>query len=283
MTNQKWLASNIGHAFKKYRTDMRMLWDSYTLIDFYFPHIKEKIIKNEIDLVKANPTYGQTTVRQLDRGETLGRINRLLEKENPKRILIDAVARFEFYWGEIVTMVYKAYPHKLQSNKQSSNNVTDGTKLMSYIVESISREEIINKIIEEKVRSLFYGKPTDLFTKKSFKLEFADHFETNYKKELMFFSEITARRNLFVHNNGIIDSKYIKEASNSNYNIGEKIPLTENYLRGVIALLEGLSAEATSIIIENICGERVKGGRLKFSRKSFAYSVKNNYYEKLLT
>ena len=57
---------------------------------------------------------------------------------------------------------------------------------------------MIDAIIEEKVRSIFYGNPVEIFTKDKCKLEIGDIFVREYPDSMVYYAEITGRRNAII-------------------------------------------------------------------------------------
>ncbi|MCI0130019.1 hypothetical protein [Vagococcus sp. CY53-2] len=140
---------------------------------------------------------------------------------------------------------------------------------------------VLDRVIEEKVRSIFYGNPVEFFTKEKCKLECKTYFE-NYDNEIKnFYTEIVARRNIIIHNQSRVDSKFIKEVPTTLYKKGNKIVLSENYLRGTIALLIGLGAGTANCFISNVLGETI-GGKLKEGLNSFERSSREDWFSQLL-
>ncbi|WP_062060843.1 hypothetical protein [Cellvibrio sp. OA-2007] len=148
--------------------------------------------------------------------------------------------------------VYEEHPEKLNS-RDSLETIDRQYKLLDTIISKSSREEIIGSIIEEKVRSIFYGNPLDYFLKDSkTKLGFGNHFKDHHSINLEIFCEITARRNLYAHNAGRVDSKYIREVKSPAFTIGRKAIIDKDYLRRTIIVLRGISAVAGSLVIRNV-------------------------------
>ncbi len=85
-------------------------------------------------------------------------------------------------------------------------------KYLNLILDSDTKEEIFSKIIEDKLRSYLYGNPIEVLEKDKIKLAFKTHFKANYQHILDEYKEITARRNIVVHNNGRIDENILEKS-----------------------------------------------------------------------
>ena len=249
--------------FKAYEKSMRDVWESYNLVQHYMGLSKDEVKKGNFNGLPSPSLWGNN-VKIIKKDDTYGAISHLRDKSNPRRTLINAVAIFENYLSILTTIVFEDFPGKLISHENSKNE--DGyQKLLKNIVESIDKNEIVKRIVEEKVRSIFYGKPSSYF--RNIKLEFGNHFTSNFKDELEIYEEITARRNIIIHNNGKVDRKYLREIKGSGFKLGQTVPIDSEYLRNAIMLLLGLSAEATGVVLRKVYKSDVRGVVLKIERK----------------
>lgn len=66
------------------------------------------------------------------------------------------------------------------------------------------------------------------------------------------------------------------------YQIDQKVTFKDEYLRGVICVLEGLAAEASAIIVERIAGDTPKG-RIADSRHTFNYAISTGLIQSLFS
>jgi len=253
----------IHTRFKGYEKSMRDVWETYNLVSHYM-NLSHKAIKGGKIGGLPLPTLWGSRVKVKSVDNTYGAISHLSRKSNPRRALCDAVSTFEVYLSDITTTVFEDYPGKLlgQDNSRSEDGYQ---KLLKYIVESQDKTEIIERIVEERVRGIFYGKPSSYFTNE--KLEFGDYFIRNYKNDLELYEEVTARRNLLVHNGGKVDRKYLRETKGSGFKLRQVVPVDADYLRRSIVLLLGLSAEATGVILKKIYKSDVRGTVAKLVNK----------------
>lgn len=273
MTQKIYSVSKLHRLFKNYNKDMNDIWESFSLVDFYMPRIHAYLKKGKIASFQLINLAGKN--KKLKKDDTYGAISHLLRKANPRRALVDAVSQFEHYLGLMTTIVYEDYPGKLYGNG-TINSGESRDKMIKTIIESFDKNEIIQKIVEEKVRGIFYGNPIDLFIKDKAKLEFGSYFTEYYARPLADFAEIVARRNILIHNNGKVDRKYLREVNDSSFKIGQKVSLSGEYLRRAICVLSGLSAVASSLVVKKIY-KKMPQGRIAFVTKSFAQQQKLLY------
>jgi hypothetical protein len=124
-------------------------------------------------------------------------------------------------------------------------------KLVRLVLDSKDREEVIDRLVEEKVRGIFYGNPVDVFLKDKAKMEFGTYFKDSHKLQVDEFKKIVAARNLIAHNNGRIDRKYQREADPT-ATLGRILVIDRQFLKDSIYVLSLLAAQATRLVIENV-------------------------------
>ncbi|MFK4475733.1 hypothetical protein ABH897_005527 [Paenibacillus sp. RC73] len=90
-------------------------------------------------------------------------------------------------------------------------------------------------------------------------------FYNKVKNEKKYLKKVT-------DNDSRFDCKYIREVHGTTYHIGQRVTLKDEYLRGVICVLEGLAAEASAIIIERIT-RNIPKSRIADSRRTFNYAI----------
>ncbi len=201
-----------------------------------------------------------------------GVIDRIIKKTNPVRALIESVALTENYLQSIVYRIYRDFPYKLITKEETPDQQE---KLLKIITESFDKEEIIARISEEKIRGIFYGKPIDFFTKDKARIGIDKQMETYYKTAIEMYQEIIARRNVFAHNNGKVDRKYLREVSNPSFKL-RAIPQVDNiYLKDSIQVLHGIATVATKQAIESSYSVKFKGQKLQFYIDRFDKKYKN--------
>jgi len=259
----------IHNQYRIFRQDMYNEWEEYA----YLNHCIRKPTKEpfEFNSLLSDSVLHKTIV---DAG---GMQTRFLSGGNSRSHFINSVGRFEVYISSLAKVVFIDYPQKMKG----SDSETETSKAFQLILSCSTRDEMIDTLAEEKVRSIFYGNPADVFLKDKCKLELGTLFSSKYRLAISLYSEILGRRNAIIHNSGRVDKKYIRENPQSTLLEGKKIIISENYLRGTIGLLVGIAAETTSNVVENIYKGNVQGilGR---ATNSFENCYKIDWYKRLL-
>jgi hypothetical protein len=179
-----------------------------------------------------------------------------------------AVSQSEVFLQYIVTQVLMDFPGRLAGGGQIEQGSRE-SRILDIIVNSADKAEILDKLIEERVRSLFYGQPSDCFLKDKAKLGFADHFSKNYASAIEHYSEIVARRNLLIHNDGRVDRKYLREVPHTSLKLGQKAIVDQDYLRHALFTLHGLAATAGVFVCENIYKNTIPPSNTMLHRQKY--------------
>jgi hypothetical protein len=146
-------------------------------------------------------------------------------------------------------------------------------KILDIILRSADRVEILDRIVEERVRGLFYGAPASFFVKPASKMEFGDTFSREFAQALQRYVEICARRNCIVHNKARSDRKYYREIGRADDgNLGKKLSFTGEYLRESMNTLRGMAAIACESVCINIYNSRPPAGAI-VRRRTKAFRV----------
>ena len=142
-------AKRIHTKYKIYRGDMKNIWEEYSYLVHYIYNAKKE--EFELKSLSANQKNIKTKAR------AGGMQNRFKSGVNTRNHFIDAIGLFENYIASLARFVYLDYPSKMNGGGM------DEKKLFNLIVKSEDKQEIIDNLIEEKIRNIFYGNPVDVF------------------------------------------------------------------------------------------------------------------------
>ena len=216
------IAPKLHTRFKIFDKEMRDIWESYELIQ-YLTEAQHDLIKETqrnapgTHVFTRSNLYGDT--KQVSAQDAYGALSHLHRKLNPRHALVDAVAAFEEFVGSVMETVLSNKPDLLKN--ESSTSDKEEIKLVNWILESSTKQEILDRVIEERIRSLFYGNPVEVLTKPKSKLRVCDYFsQPQCAPHISRFAEIIARRNVIAHNDGHVDRKYLREVSNTPFLLG---------------------------------------------------------------
>ena len=249
--------NNSGHGhekiairFKNYKKEMISIWEAFIAIDYYMTNIHQLIKDDKISTLEL-PNLVINSKKQLTKNNTFGVISHIVNKKSPRNALIDSISCFEHFISFVVYTVYMDYPMMLKSNI-GEESIGRQDKLIKIIIDSDNKNQMIEKIVEERIKGLLYGNPADFFIKDKAKLNFKDNFKNNHMDLIEKYIEINARRNIYIHNNGRVDSKYLYEVKNSQYKKGQIAKIDEEYIKLTINTLMGLCSIITVCVFKNV-------------------------------
>ncbi len=263
--------ARIHTMMKGYRKKLRHIWEEYSFMEYYAPYIHSNIKDSKFPTLEFQPFLSNDIIRKTKKDTSLGVLGQVMQNSIKHRVLLDSIATFEDYLCKLAEIVYLDYPDKLK-NLNKGQTEKEAEKYLHLIIDSDNKDDILSKIIEEKLRSIFYGNPLELFEKDKMKLSFGKEFINNHPHILEEYKEITARRNVIVHNNGRVDRKYIREIKNTQFKLGNKIQLDKKYLKRTLSILDGLAAISSKLVVRNIYGGQAQS-KLLSSVNSFENGI----------
>lgn len=147
-----------------------------------------------------------------------------------KNSLISLLSSVEWFFSEILHFYYDKFPESTGIQKKTMTLA----ELKSFGTVNDAEKYLIDIKIEEVLRGNFESWLTLLKSELSLKLGYIDPIEADL-------IEIYQRRNILVHNGGIVNSIYlskVNEANRKGVNIGDNIRIDKVYLDNAIRKLQ---------------------------------------------
>ena len=247
----------ISKRFRVYDKTIRDIWESYQFHKFYLPILHQLIKKAKVPALTLRGLGAPSGHQQEQRrSDTLGAISHIMSQVSPQRSLIVAVSQSELFLQYLVVRALRDFPGRLLTGAQLESGSRE-SKMLEILITSDDKWEMLDKVIEERVRALFYGVPADFFTKDKGKLGFGDYFNSHLAAAIYRYTEISARRNLLIHNDGRVDRKYLRENPETVMTLGQKVGVDEDYLKTALLTLRGLCAHAGVLVCERVYSDAV--------------------------
>lgn len=161
----------------------------------------------------------------------------------PNSLFVSLISQFDSFLGKLIREIFQSKPEILNS---SEKNLT-----FSKLLELKSLEEAKEFIIEKEIESVLRDSHSDHFDWLENKLGIP------LRKDLPIwqsFIEITERRNLFVHNDGVVSSQYLsvcrhhKVRFDKEPKLGEKLNISTDYFELTYKCLFEISVKLTQVI-----------------------------------
>jgi len=255
----KHLIVDITRLYGNYRKRLINNYRDFKVIHCAVKYLNDNYAMNSNLSIKVE-NFFDGGMKEFAKSDAHGMVKRVLQIGNPGRSLIDAVALTEHCLQVMVSKMYVTFPERyFNTNQNNSGSLNQQIKLVRLIIESPNRKSMIDEMVEEKVRGIFYGNPTHFFMKDKTKIGLGDHFSSQFNNAISMYQEVIARRNVYAHNGGRVDRKYLREVKNPQFKLNEKIQIDEKYLKEASIILLGLVATTTKVVILNVLhGEKEK-------------------------
>ncbi|BCL33896.1 hypothetical protein NSMS1_03430 [Nostoc sp. MS1] len=174
-----------------------------------------------------------------ERGEMIGEYPRLLVG----MAFIYLVALFDAFLTDAFAAVLIERPEALKSKKQLTYD---------KILELQQKGELVEFMARREINELSYKSMADQsdYYKAKFNINLAD--SGVYLAALI---EIRARRNLLVHNNGVVNDIYIEAVKQTKYNLGDRVEITFDYWNKCKERLNSVANFVHKSIIEKFVKE----------------------------
>lgn len=164
----------------------------------------------------------------------------------PPSYVVTLVSLFDTFLAGFVRCIYS-----LKENLILESNISFNFR---DIADYGSIKEIRKGVIDNTIDSLFRGSHTEQINwiEKAIDVKTLKQFAG-----WPAFIELTERRNLFVHSDGIVSSQYLKECKNCNYDtgniaVGSKLSVADEYFDGAYKLLYEMSVMMTQILLNKL-------------------------------
>ncbi|ESU25227.1 hypothetical protein FLJC2902T_31690 [Flavobacterium limnosediminis JC2902] len=161
----------------------------------------------------------------------------------PNSLFVSLISQFDSYLGSLIREIFEVKPQILNSSEKNLS--------FSKLAELKTIEELKEFIIEKEIETVLRDSHSDHFIWLENKLSLALRKDLPIWQE---FIEITERRNLFVHNDGIVSSQYLTICRQNNVKfevepkLGEKLNVDDDYFEKAYRCLFELSVKLTQVI-----------------------------------
>ena len=156
---------------------------------------------------------------------------RMLTKDIINSAFISAVAAVEDYLSKIIVDILHFDNNRIMCTI-SGVKFSKDVSVVDVITKD--REQLIDQIVNERVHSLFYASPQK-------QLEyFEEALEIVVDQDIWeMWIEIKARRDLWVHNAGVVNQIYLEKVTGTKlFELGEEAIIDEEYFSGCIGTLK---------------------------------------------
>lgn len=168
----------------------------------------------------------------------------------PKMSLVALVSFYDAFLGKMVRTLYDECPEFLSASERKFS--------FSELSEFNSLDEARDHIVEQEVESLLRSSHTDQFAWLENKLGIT------LRKDLPAwpkFIEVTERRNLFVHTDGVVSKQYLvvcsrhKEIDLSDIKVGDRLFVDPEYFKNACDCVRDICIKLSQVMWRKLCNE----------------------------
>lgn len=229
---------------------IRSLNDLYVLVGLTsraLLEMQKRVLESEEEDIEFEAPSASGEITTVSRDKT--QLSHLLVSASTRGIyeqsLVNAVALTEDYLQGVLKFVLKRFPRKLTLNiagQQADRNIS-----LDIVLDSATREEILDTLVQNRLVTVFYGPPERYFEYIQSVLSMTIEKEV---KDL--FAEIKAARDIVVHNSGIANETYLfKAKKKARAQIGERLNIGHGYFKMAIRTMKRLT---TSVYTKTVRG-----------------------------
>ena len=193
---------------------------------------------------EESKTYKVPIERQARLRTLRGQIHKLKISRQliPQNFLVSYVSEFDAFLGALLRVIYLKKPELLNDN---SRQIT-----YTDLLEFDSLDDAKGHVLEKEVETILRKSHVEHFS------ILENKFTIELRKGLSIWSEfieITERRNLFVHTNGIVSDQYIKVCKEhgvdvSDTNIGDELSVSADYLKRAKTVIFEISVKLAHVL-----------------------------------
>jgi hypothetical protein len=167
---------------------------------------------------------------------------RAISKEIFFSVFVYAVAQVEAFVGDLLLELLRFDNRRIKTRIKGIDHTSKID--INDLIDSSSREELIESVIRKELAALFYAAP-------SLQMEYFQAVSgVRLPPEIVeSWIEVKATRDIIVHNSGIANVTYVRKAGGSARAAdGEELPMDETYFAAALADMKSLVGKVSSAI-----------------------------------
>lgn len=223
---------------------------------------------------------GETTSYKLD-FKVFGHSSRLGRRSDraktvldllPRNFVVSYVSEYDSFLGQLITQILRFKPEIIDSKDKSIS--------LSELVSLGSVEAARDKVFAKEVESILRSSHAEQFSwmESTFTLPLTKGLES-----WPLFIELTERRNLFVHCDGVVSEQYINVCQKHNalakgdITIGERLQAEKKYLRQSYEILYEIGIKLSQVLWRKLSPGDIEKAESSLSHFAYELLIEENY------
>jgi hypothetical protein len=190
----------------------------------------------------------------------------------PRNFIVSFVSEYDSYLGELITQILLFKPEIIDSKDKNIS--------LSDLVSLGSVEAAREKIIAKEVESLLRSSHSEQFSwmESTFSIPLRKGLES-----WPTYIELTERRNLFVHCDGVVSEQYIKVCRNhkvaldQDISVGDRLLVDKKYLRRSYETLYEVALKLSQVLWRKLSPDRLEEAEKSLSHFIYELLIDGNY------
>ncbi|MBU2114112.1 MAG: hypothetical protein KKE94_10125 [Gammaproteobacteria bacterium] len=190
----------------------------------------------------------------------------------PRNFVVSFVSEYDSFLGQLITQILRFKPEVIDSKDKSIS--------LSDLVSLGSVEAARDRIFAKEVESILRSSHADQFSwmEKSFNIPLTKGLES-----WPVFIELTERRNLFVHCDGIVSEQYLNVCKRHNASVGPKIVVGEKliadkkYLKQSYEVLYEIGIKLSQVLWRKLSPGDIEKAESSLSHFTYELLIEENY------
>ncbi|MAY39766.1 MULTISPECIES: hypothetical protein [Spongiibacter] len=190
----------------------------------------------------------------------------------PRNFVVSFVSEYDSYLGKLITQILRYKPEIINSEEKNIS--------LSELVNLGSVNAAREKIFAKEVESILRSSHSDqfLWMERVFSIPLTKGLESWPS-----FIELTERRNLFVHCDGVVSDQYINVCKNNKVVLGsdicvrKKLKVDKKYLRQSFEVLYEIGLKLSQVLWRKLSPADIKKAESSLSHFTYELLIEENY------
>lgn len=213
--------------------------DTYLWVNMAIEAIENLPQENLVfEVPSTKNSVKRKAIRRNNREEV---INRIINKDIYNSAYVMMISAVEDYFNKIMKLLLTYDNNRIKFTMQGLN-MQSNINIMDFL--NNNKEEMIQQIINQRIDNIFYASPKK-------QLEYLDGALGINLSEKSWYTwiEYKARRDIIVHNNGVVNDIYMEKVSGyGKFVLGEQISFSKEEFSNIISKLKSIIGEVDKII-----------------------------------
>ncbi|NMH26560.1 hypothetical protein [Flavobacterium silvaticum] len=256
-TQSELIESNLSKFLEEITALIDNLPFQLTMISIKHRNLLEKLEKISTQHIKTDDKGNESTIYRVvsEHADEFTKIHKLLRRLDiakkilPRNYIVSIVSQYDAFLGELCRILFEINPNIIRSSEKTWN----AEDIFNYKTLDELKEHMIDKEVDSLLREEHHEQ-LKILERKITKVANKEFTLTTDLAILPCFVELTQRRNLFVHTNGLITRQYLEAKSRWKFetecsgNLNEELKADQEYCEKSFRTLFEMAVKLTHVL-----------------------------------